>query len=318
MLMGRAERSAFFLWALGTWGGPPLPLTAEIQMPTLESASVNLQRILLATDFGPVSEAALRYTLAIARRYAARLYLLHVLRPTDQRSLDDAWRDAQRYMTELFISGQLDGVDNQLVVEQGDVWEVVSRKIEALRIDLLAIGTHGRTGLGKLLLGSLAETIFRQAPCPVLMVGPKAAAEPPPSLQRILFCTGFSAHSLKAGGYALALAERQGACLTLLHVIKDPPLPGAERDHAAEAARARLAALIPDGTRLACPPEFAVEFGPPGERILAVAAQRRANLIVLGVRQPAGFARRFKWATAYEVVTSAPCPVLTVRMTQLE
>src|SRR5581483_10842880 len=116
MLMGRAERSAFFLWALGTWGGPPLPLTAEIQMPTLESASVNLQRILLATDFGPVSEAALRYTLAIARRYGARLELPHGLPRTAQRSLDDAWRGALRYMTELVISAQLDGVDNQLVV----------------------------------------------------------------------------------------------------------------------------------------------------------------------------------------------------------
>jgi nucleotide-binding universal stress UspA family protein len=135
-------------------------------------------------------------------------------------------------------------------------------------------------------------------------------------LERILFCTGFSAHSLQAGAYALALAERQGACLTLLHVIKDPPPSKGERDQAAESARARLASLLPGSAQLACPPQFAVEFGPPAECILKVAADLEANLIVLGVRQPAGFVRRFKWATAYEVVSNAPCPVLTVRRTE--
>jgi nucleotide-binding universal stress UspA family protein len=288
-------------------------MAIERSIPVLQPALVSLQRILLATDLGTVSQAALGHSVALARRYSSRLYLLHVVRPSDQGTLDNAWRDGQRYMTDQFIAGQFDGIENQLMVEAGDVWEVVARKIRELNIDLLALGARPRTGIGKLLLGSVAEMIFRQASCPVLLVSSKASP-PIPSLRRILFCTGFSAHSLKAGGYALALAQRQNACLTLLHVIKDPLPSTADRERVRDSSLDRLRSLLPRDLPLACPPEFAVEFGAPAERILATAARQQADLIVLGVRQPAGLARRFKWATAYEVVTGAACPVLTVRM----
>ena len=83
-------------------------------------------------------------------------------------------------------------------------------------------------------------------------------------------------------------------------------------------AKQRLASLIPAGMQLAAAPETIVEFGLAAERILAAAQQLKPGLIVLGVRQPVGWARRLKWATAYEVVANAPCPVLTVRMTEPE
>jgi nucleotide-binding universal stress UspA family protein len=290
-------------------------MTAENAM-TIQSAPVSLKNILLATDFGAVSQIALQRATVIARRYDAKLYLLNVVRPSDQRGLEDAWREAQRYMTDQFIAGQFDGIDNRLLVEAGDTWEVISRKIDELGIDLIVTGAHARTGITKLLLGSTAETIFRQAPCPVLLVGSNTVPEPPPALQHILFCTGFSSHSLKAGGYALALAERQNACLKLLHVVIESPASEKERADLAASCEARLRSLLPGENSLSCPPEFSVAFGPSAENILRVAAQSKTDLIVLGVRQPAGFARRFKWATAYEVVTQATCPVLTVRSTE--
>ncbi len=174
---------------------------------------------MLATDFDPVTESALHYSLAIARRYSSKIYLMHVVAPEPfqflaadarQRALEDAWRNAQRHMTDLLIAGHLEGVDHQVLVEQGVVWDVLSRRINELYISLLVIGTHARGRFGKLFLGSVAETIFRQASCPVLMVGPRAGqvGERTPD-QPILFCTGFSAHSLKAGSYALSLAQRR-------------------------------------------------------------------------------------------------------------
>ncbi|MGZ4839165.1 MAG: universal stress protein [Terriglobales bacterium] len=296
---------------------------------TLDAATpISIERIMLATDFDPVSEAALHYSLSIARRYGAKVYLLHVVGSepfqflagdAQQRALEDAWRNAQRHMTDLLIAGHLEGVDHQVLVEQGDVWDVLSRKITDLNINLLVIGTHARGRVGKLLLGSVAETIFRQAPCPVLMVGPHAGqvSERTPQ-QPILFCTGFSAHSLKAGGYALSLAQHQAAQLVLMHVSKETPPSEAERLQIVEQAKRRLASLIPAGTQMAEPPETIVEFGTAGDRILEVAQKIKPGLIVLGVRQPVGFARRLKWATAYEVVANAPCPVLTVRMAEPE
>jgi len=304
------------------------PVQPAAAPPTLESTPISLQHIMLATDFDPNSEAALHSSLAIARRYGSKVYLMHVVPPDTfqflsgdarQYALDNAWRDAQRHMTDLLIAGHLEGVDHQVMVEQGDTWEVLSRKISELSIDLMVIGTHGRSRLSKLLLGSVAETIFRQAACPVLMVGPRARRAAERGTGRpVLFCTGFSAHSLKAGGYALSLAQHQSARLIMLHVSKETPHSRSEEQRIVEEGRARLRALIPPSAQLAGPPECLVEFGIAAEQILAVAAEHKPAVIVLGVRQPVGFARRLKWATAYEVVSHAPCPVLTVRMVEPE
>jgi len=303
---------------------PDAPLQSATT--TLDASTpITMQRILLATDFSSVSEAALHYSLSIARTYGAKVYLLHVVGAeplqflsgdAQQRALEDAWRNAQRHMTDLLIAGHLEGVDHQVLVEQGDVWQVLSRKIDDLHINLLVIGTHARGRVGKLLLGSVAETIFRQASCPVLLVGPHSmhVSERTPQ-QPILFCTGFSAHSLRAGGYALSLAQHNAAQLVLLYVSKESPVTDADRQRIASDAKARLASLLPAGTQFSVPPQTIVEFGTAPERILEVAQKLKPGLIVLGVRQPVGFARRFKWATAYEVVANAPCPVLTVRMT---
>lgn len=296
--------------------------TAQTHMSTLpEAKSIAIRNILLATDFGPITKAALHYSLTIARRYSATVYLVHVVRPDmfqfggseTNTTLDDAWRDAQQHMTDLLIQGHLHGVNHKVIVEQGNVWEVLSAKIHELAIDLLVIGTHGRSRIGKLLLGSVAEQIFRQATCPVLMVGPKAPGPTGKGIHKILFCTGFSHHSLQAGAYAFSMAQHQGADVIILHVHTGTVSSAHERDTVRQSSCDRLAALVPGDAALPHTPECLVEFGPAAERILAVAHERTPGVIVMGVRQPVGFARRLKWATAYEVVSHAPCPVLTVR-----
>lgn len=281
------------------------------------SVPVALSNIVIATDFSPSSDNAILYSLGMARRNHAKVWIVHVVSDTffsadtQKRALDDAWREGHRHVTEHFIAGHLDGVQHKLIVEQGSIYEVLTRVVEEHKADLLVLGTRGRSRIGKLLLGSVAESIFRQAPCPVLTVGPKMdlqiAQEGP---RRILFCTGFSQHSLAAGKLAISLAASQGAELILLHVASETE---PNRDEYTKRAKDRLLSLIPAGTQLAMAPRTLVEFGGAAERILAIANDQRPDLIVLGVRQQEGFTRRLRWATAYEVVTSAPCPVLTVR-----
>jgi nucleotide-binding universal stress UspA family protein len=277
----------------------------------------NIGNIVVAADFSPSSNTALLYSLGIARRSHAKVWIIHVVADTffssdtQQRAIDDAWREGHRHMTELFIAGQLDGVQHKLLVEQGPVYDVLTRVVAEHNAELLVIGTRGRSRIGKLLLGSVAEFIFRQAPCPVMTVGPKT--EPPANAQgprRVLFCTGFSRHSLEAGELALRLAERQEAELILLHVAPDSVT---DRDTYTREAKQRLASIVPPDLQLATPPRTLVEYGTAVDRILAVAQEQHPDLIVLGVRQPEGFSRRLRWATAYGVVTNAPCPVLTVR-----
>jgi len=283
------------------------------------AAPAAISNIVVSSDFSTVSETALLFALGIARRNNAKVWIIHVVgdiffsKETQQRAVDDAWREGHRQLTDHFIAGRLDGVENKLQVEQGSIAEVLIRQVEEHYADLLVVGTTGRSRIGKFFLGSVAESIFRQAPCPVLTVGPRAvprdvSAEGP---RKILFCTGFSKHSLAAGELAVRMAARQEAELLLMHVGPDP-LTGLRDDYIHNAER-RLQEAIPEGTGLSEPMKTIVRFGVASEQILQVAREENPGLIVLGVRQPEGFGRRLRWATAYDVVSNASCPVLTVR-----
>ncbi len=275
--------------------------------------------IIVSTDFSPVSESALLIALGIARRSKAKVWIIHVVgdtfftKETQQRAVDDAWREGHRQLTDHFIAGRLDGIENQLLVEQGSVSDVLMRMVEKHEAGLLVLGTSGRSRIGKLFLGSIAESIFRQAPCPVLTVGPRIVAREVPAEgpRKILFCTGFSKHSVSAGALAVQMAERLDSELVLLHVGPDP-LTGLREDYIHNAER-RMREIVPAETTLSSPVKAIVRFGTASEKIVGVANEINPGLIVLGVRQPEGFGRRLRWATAYDVVSNAPCPVLTVR-----
>ncbi len=292
-------------------------------MKLKSTSDIPMRHILVASDFSAASESALTTALAIARRYGSKVTLAHVFRPeayhslaaeARQRALDDAWREAQRQIMDQLIAGRLSGIANEVIVEQGEnIWEVLARLIRTRNVDMVVVGTRGRTGIRKMLMGSVAEDIFRQAPCPVMTVGPKLVGEPSvEDPKKILFATGFAGHSLAAGGWALSLAQHHQAQLLLLHVITTP-MEASGREQATREAQQRLRGLVPPEVQLPSPPECLVEFGTAAEGILRVVGQHQPDLIVLGIRQQEGFARRVKWATAYEVVRHAPCPVLTVR-----
>ena len=167
-----------------------------------------------------------------------------------------------------------------------------------------------RTGLEKVLLGSVAEEIFRQALCPVLTVGPRSSLRPkkPAELSRILYATDFSPESLAATPYAISLAREHRAQLILLHSMKS--------SEAASALRHTLRDLVPFGADLRCQPDCVVECGAPANKILEVSEGHEADLIVLGVHGADGHLARimhFVSSDAYRIVTQAKRPVLTVR-----
>jgi nucleotide-binding universal stress UspA family protein len=290
--------------------------------PFDSSARIGFENILLATDFGPSSHSALLYSLALARRTRTRLFLAHVVNPLRllghdavQRAVNDAWRNAHTEMTNQLIEGRLEGVENHVVVVQGDIWEELSRMIQKFKADLLVVGTHGRTGVWKMLLGSTAEKIFRACPIPVLTVGAKLQGVPrPEGPKRILYSTGFLPQSLYAGKFALSLAQQQQAQLAMLHVVRNVENDSPQKRTEAEAeSKDRLRSLIPSDAALPGPPEVFVAFGEPGDAILKLAAEWKPDLIVLGVRRPEEDARRITRATAYNVISNALCPVLTVK-----
>jgi nucleotide-binding universal stress UspA family protein len=181
------------------------------------------------------------------------------------------------------------------------------------------LGTRGRSGAAKFFLGSRAEEILREVPCAVLTVGPHSHLGPPRGgeFTEILYATDFSPASAGAANYAISLAQEFQAHLTLLHVILEDN--SGDLVHATElvgSAERLLRKLVPPEAEMWCEPRFAVEHGPAAEKILEIGNERKADLIVLGVRRPSGFpgaATHLPMATAHKVVTYATCPVLTAR-----
>ena len=295
-------------------------------MTLLDSKTrVRLANILWTTDFSSASEAALLYAVSIARRYDSQVYLAHVIRPDAYQlvppdalgaTLAQTRRFAEQQMGELLVSGRLRGIPHQVLLGEGELWNVLSEFLQRHEIDLIAAGTHGRTGIRKLLLGSAAEEIFRLASCPVLTVGPRASKEVPAEseLRHILYATDFTPAAERAAAFALSLAQEHQAHLTLLHVMRETIKASPQN---AALLRAfftrRLRDLVPADAELWCEPEPVVESGSPAEAILTTASDRRADLIVLGVRRTANFPGHLPPATAYKVVCQAHCPVLTVR-----
>ncbi len=229
---------------------------------------------------------------------------------------EKVFRDAEQI--KLFTNQQIPAlirseawkdVKHRELIEQGKIPEVLSRLVLKHGIDLIVIGTGGRRGLRKRLLGSVAEEVFRHAECPVLTVGPHVTRwRTEGSLQHILFATDFGLEAAHALPYAISLAEKNRALLTLLHVA---PQPGDNPSEVAARTEKQLRALIPRGRRLWHEPEYRVEFGSPAEAILRIAAYT-VDMIVLGVKRPGALTKYLGEGVAYRVVCEAPCRVLTV------
>lgn len=302
-------------------------MTSPAATPHIAPARpASIRNILFATDFSSCSHAALPVALALAKRYGAALFVTHVLPPEPHYELPlepepDATnvrkQEAQKNFDALLASGVLTDVVYEPILRCGELWETIQDVISSRAIDLIVCGTHGRQGIQKLMLGSVAEKIFRLAACPVLTVGPHAKL-PAGDVGHILFATDFTSQSLAAFPYAYSIAERECARLTLVHVVQPAPpaidavvLPMIDADIAADANR-QLLELVACYPALPVPPEVLVLNGPV-KMILEVAEQRNTAMIVMGVRHKSSFATHFPWSVADSIVCNATCPVLTVR-----
>ena len=285
---------------------------------------LSLKNILLSTDFSSASDAALPYAVEIARKFQARVYVAHVVFPELYESLPEqagraavtqAKEHAEEKMRRLLSSGPLAEVPHEGMVRTGEIWDELAGIIKEGKIDLVATGTHGRRGTKKLLLGSVAEEIFRLSPVPVLTVGPSVPTSPPRPLRSILHPTDFSTHSWRAAEYALALGEQFHSCLTWLHVAQQDGNDSLNRSRLEHFFSERLRELLPPQTSEWCRPQYRVDFGDPVKKIVSAAGQTNADLIVMGIWGAGALARATTHAgnTGYRVVSEAPVPVLTVR-----
>jgi len=187
-------------------------------------------------------------------------------------------------------------------------------------VDLIVMGTHGRSGLDRFLLGSTTEKILRKARCPVLVVRKPVNRFVKPEDRRdpvhprkILSCTDFSKHSEMALKYALSLATEFSAELTLLHVLEDVPRSPEVKSVAAEVLR-DLEALVPREAIDWCTIRPVIRIGKPYQEIIQLALEARSDLIVLGVRGRSALDLALFGSTTHRVIQLGTCPVLAVQI----
>ena len=290
---------------------------------------VAFKNILFATDFSEVSQHALMHALAMAKRYDAKLTVIHVAPPETQVPipmepvpLEPDWQiqRARECMQHLQDFEPLRMFPHDTVLKQGSPWPEMADVIEDRDIDLIVLGTHGRGVVGTLLLGSVAEQVLRHASCPVLTVGPDALRTlfDHQRLSHVLFATDFSESSQHALSYALALAEENNAELTLLHTLEQlQPMPMQYARELLADYRKRLWNMLPDEAGLWCKPQVTVAVGAPADEIVRLAHDRQVDLIVMGAHTAGAAANHLPWTVVHSVVRHARCPVLTVRSAKI-
>lgn len=294
-------------------------------MPVIGTVpSLTLDRILLATDFSSASEAALVYAAALAKRFSSKLMIANVVDLSLSARSDNGVLGIP--LDEL-RSTSAEGVE-QIVAEvtgaglkaEGKSVEGYNPSTRAIRLaeetdaNLMIIGTNGRRGLSKFILGSFAQQVIHHALCPVLTIGPNVPRPEGKSVnfQTMVFATDLDHHTAQKAAVALAFAEDSMARIVLCHVVKRPEGDVTEALDKQLKTESALRKLIPNAAYDWCDPKSAVMYGDPAEAILRVAHDTGADLIVLGAhRVPAWFAH-FLHGVACTVLEHATCPVMTI------
>ncbi len=292
---------------------------------------LTLTRILCPTDFSEVSTTAEACATALARHYDAGLHLLHIDPPTpvmapygeipvDIRLFEEQREQAERDLEAARERARAAGVAADASVRGGHPAREILAVAGEIQADLIVLGSHGRGGVEHLLLGSVAEKVMRKAACPVMVVPAGAAGKDDVLFSRILCPVDGSASSADAVSYAVSLARETNGRLILLSVVEPVPTGGEfgalDTDEYRRLGEAHAQTLLQNAVaaevRDWCHVEEVVAVGKASERILATAADKSADVIVMGVRGRGAIDLMAFGSTTNDVIRRATCPVLAV------
>jgi nucleotide-binding universal stress UspA family protein len=291
----------------------------EINMSTAAAfvgPALHLKNILFTTDFSEFSSHALPYAEALAETFGARIHLCHAITPASLAigapeaapTLYEAECEAgTKELAQMQNDEERKGLRAYTVLESGPLNDVIDSTIKARKIDLVVAGTHGRTGMSRLLLGSSTEEICRSASCPVLTVGPWLTTRQKLQFKRILMPVDFSPDSVKVLPTIVGLAKEYGSTITMLHVMPIKEVFDAKLTAISKSLAMRASFENQLGS---CKHEFVVDFGETAEAILRVSNEKKADLIAIGIRNGFG-GPHLRSSIAYRIMAQANCPVLT-------
>jgi nucleotide-binding universal stress UspA family protein len=295
---------------------------------------LEIKLILCPIDFSEFSERAYQLALSVAEHYQAKLVAQHVVEVWRHPSASfaasgglyeefrQALRETGEEQLQQFAKNHTHGeIQLEFVVHEGSAPDSILSFAQEQKADVIVMGSHGRRGFDRLMLGSVTDRVMRMATCPVL-----AVHKPPHDstaagkewhyvhhLSRILFCADFSRNSERALNYAISGTAEYDAELTLLHVLEEVPNL-AKREEAIAAATEQLDKLIPPEVRKTRKIKTAVRIGKPYREIIQFAVEAQTDLVTMGVRGRGALDRAVFGSTTYRVMQLGPCPVLAVHV----
>lgn len=296
---------------------------------------IRFERILCPTDFSKFSFRAADYAVALAKHYDGKVHFVHVvpevLLHPDQypylvepvRTEPEVRKRAHDRLDAFVALTRAEQIETRFSVEEGSPVPTLLKVAEDDDTDLICLGTHGREGVERLVLGSVTEKLLRKAPCPVLTISEPGEehAIRPAGFAKILCAIDFATLSLRSLEYALSLAQESGGDLLLVNVVEwFSEEPGWEsrfnvedyREEMEKNVRERLDEVVPEEARNWCNIETVVRSGKSYREILELSEERNADLIVMGVRGRNPLDLMLFGSTTQHVVRHAKCPVLTI------
>jgi len=284
-------------------------------------AELELKRILCPVDFSEHSTQALRFAGRLAEVYRAEVIVLHaqqfefpiyftVAQTEDLKAqLRKNERAASSYL-DAYVNEHLPAsVKRSAVLKEGDPVAEILAVLKDYQAGLVVMGTHGRTGLTRVRLGSVMESVLRVAEAPVLSVGPHVNSPPAgPSFRRVLCSTDLRSRDHRICDWAARFAEMTGAELTVLHVVEKT----AGDDSSDEAIRQKLCEWVSPSVRGRCSVKEIIRRGNAPEQIVQEAEGSGADLLVMGAYPRSSIETVLFGSTTETLVRIAPCPVLTI------
>jgi nucleotide-binding universal stress UspA family protein len=288
---------------------------------------VRFRKLLCPVDFFKPSKRAFDYAIKFAGSYEAAVHALHVVAPvipaaygapfSVQDLTADLEKEAKRLLQKLQAEAATSGVKVTTEVRLGDIDLEIRRSIDTQKADLVVMGTHGRRGFERFVMGSVTERMLRHCPVPLITVGPgRKGIAVPPSIRRILVTTDFSEGTHDAVAYALSIAQECQARVTLLHVVHDlaADIRGKYHEPLLRGIETELKNLVPEEVLDWCEVETRIEAGVPHEFIPKFLHSEKFDLLVMNIHGKNMLDRALLGSTAERTVRAAAetCPVLLI------
>jgi nucleotide-binding universal stress UspA family protein len=292
---------------------------------------IQFKNILCPIDFFKASSRAFDYALRIAANYDAKVHVLHVVAPVIPAvygapiGLEDLTADlekeAKRLLQKYKDRAAKANIRLTTEVNMGDIDLGILHSVQAQKADLVVMGTHGRRGFERLILGSVTERMIRHCPVPLLTIGDAGkAASTAPKIRRILVTTDFSEGTAEAVAHALSIGQRNRGRVTLLHVLHHDAAEaaGKYRDQLIRGVELQLQKFIPERAFEGCEIETRLEDGLPSTVIPNIVKAGSYDLLVMNIHGKRLIDRALVGSTAERTLreTVGICPVLMIPPTK--